>query len=1088
MLLRCALLNCQGLVSKRTNKLKSVEFENIFKSHDVILLTECWTNEFSEITVNNFDSFVLHRQENKKTSKRSSGGIVLYIRSRYVSNDTLVFTSHDDILWVKISSSVLSIDRDLYICLCYVVPDGSSRQALIETNIFDRILESVAHIESKSQKDFSMLICGDFNSRTSDKPDFVLDDDSRNVNFLPDEYTPDQFMSRYSEDIGHVNDNGLLLLDLCKQTGFRILNGRVGEDKGVGKFTFVGSRGSSVVDYVLASAELFQYIRTFKVHDPNILSDHCLISFSFEFGNELKTESIADSYDVIDGKFVWKAEFRDEYINRLNNEATTERLNLLHNNISSCDEDGINTCLNDFVSIFDDVCEPIFKKTKPSNSCNEYSFKRENPWYTDECNEKRHYFLHFLNKYRESKTDENRVNMVRARSNYKTLIRKCRYEYDREKTKTFVNAKNKNAKLYWNMLKKLSHVKPANIPLSTFEEYFKSVNDPSDPFYTPDDDVIHFNERYVNEEFHIMFDELNVAISEEELLKSIKQLKTNKSSGPDRLINEFFIHGKNVLLPIVLCLFNKIFENGSFPEGWSEGYIIPLHKKGSRFEAENYRGITLLSSLGKLFTRLINNRLTEWSEKYYVLIEAQAGFRVNMSTVDDVFVLHSLLTHVLNQGQILYCAFIDFTKAFDYVVRDNLWYKMIKLGIRGKILNIIKSMYSEVKSRVKFDNKLGSEFICALGVRQGECLSPMLFSLFLNDLEEVFASEGYEGLDIDILKIFMLLYADDIVIFSKSAEELQEGLNLLLNYCNRWKLKVNVDKTKIMVFRNGGVLPENLIFYYDNQVLEIVKKFKYLGIVFTAGGSFSECQNTLAGQAQKAIFQLNRYLYKFTFLSPRHKLELFDKLILPILNYGGEVWGFSKANVIERVHLQFCKRLLGVKKTTQNDFVYGELGRTSCITKRYLMIIKYWFKILFSEHVKYIKVVYNMMLSDIELYPNKTNWVSLLRNLLVSMGFNEVWIQQGVGNVDNFISLFKQRLTDNFIQNWQSSLEASSRAIFYRSFVTFQFQPYLDKVNISKYLQAYSKLRMSSHRLQIEAGRWVRPVKIPRNQRKCFFL
>ena len=210
-------------------------------------------------------------------------------------------------------------------------------------------------------------------------------------------------------------------------------------------------------------------------------------------------------------------------------------------------------------------------------------------------------------------------------------------------------------------------------------------------------------------------------------------------------------------------------------------------------------------------------------------------------------------------------------------------------------------------------------------------------------------------------------------------------------------------------------------------------------------------------------------------------------MILPILNYGGEVWGFSKANVIERVHLQFCKRLLGVKKTTQNDFVYGELGRTSCITKRYLMIIKYWFKILFSKGVKYIKVVYNMMLSDIELYPNKTNWVSLLRNLLVSMGFNEVWIQQGVGNVDNFISLFKQRLTDNFIQNWQSSLEASSRAIFYRSFVTFQFQPYLDKVNISKYLQAYSKLRMSSHRLQIEAGRWVRPVKIPRNQRKCFF-
>ena len=145
---------------------------------------------------------------------------------------------------------------------------------------------------------------------------------------------------------------------------------------------------------------------------------------------------------------------------------------------------------------------------------------------------------------------------------------------------------------------------------------------------------------------------------------------------------------------------------------------------------ENYRGITLLSSLGKLFTRLINNRLTDWSEKYYVLIEAQAGFRVNMSTVDDVFVLHSLLTHVLKEGKKLYCAFIDFAKAFDYEVRNNLWYKMIKLGIRGKILNIIKSMYSVVKSRVKYDNKLGNEFVCSLGVRQGECLSPLLFSLF----------------------------------------------------------------------------------------------------------------------------------------------------------------------------------------------------------------------------------------------------------------------------------------------------------------------------------------------------------------------
>ena len=98
-----------------------------------------------------------------------------------------------------------------------------------------------------------------------------------------------------------------------------------------------------------------------------------------------------------------------------------------------------------------------------------------------------------------------------------------------------------------------------------------------------------------------------------------------------------------------------------------------------------------------------------------------------------------------------------------------------------------------------------------------------------------------------------------------------------------------------------------------------------LVLLFTVGGSFSEAKITLAGQAKKANFQLNKYLYKFTFLPPRHKLYLFDKLILPILNYGSEVWGFSKATAVERVHLQFCKRQLGVKKTTQNDFIYGYL-------------------------------------------------------------------------------------------------------------------------------------------------------------------
>jgi len=107
-----------------------------------------------------------------------------------------------------------------------------------------------------------------------------------------------------------------------------------------------------------------------------------------------------------------------------------------------------------------------------------------------------------------------------------------------------------------------------------------------------------------------------------------------------------------------------------------------------------------------------------------------------MNTVDNIFVLHGLLTHVINQGKQLFCAFVDFTKAFNYVVRENLWYKLIKYGLRGKILDIIKSMYSVVKSKVKYNNMLSHDFFgCTLGVRQGKCLSPFLFSMFVNDLE-----------------------------------------------------------------------------------------------------------------------------------------------------------------------------------------------------------------------------------------------------------------------------------------------------------------------------------------------------------------
>ena len=109
-------------------------------------------------------------------------------------------------------------------------------------------------------------------------------------------------------------------------------------------------------------------------------------------------------------------------------------------------------------------------------------------------------------------------------------------------------------------------MKPANIPLSSFEKYFKSVNNPNDPFYTPNEDIVHFNERYAENEFNIMFATLNLDFTQEEVLNAIKQLKLNKSGGPDMLINEFLIYGKHIFTSTLCNLFNQIFASGYFPE------------------------------------------------------------------------------------------------------------------------------------------------------------------------------------------------------------------------------------------------------------------------------------------------------------------------------------------------------------------------------------------------------------------------------------------------------------------------------------------------------------------------------------------
>ena len=201
---------------------------------------------------------------------------------------------------------------------------------------------------------------------------------------------------------------------------------------------------------------------------------------------------------------------------------------------------------------------------------------------------------------------------------------------------------------------------------------------------------------------------------------------------------------------------------GCYPIAWSKGLIKLLYKGKSVNELNNFRDITILSCLGKVFDQILNLRLAKWVESLNILYNTQAGFRKNFSTEDNIFVLNTLITKSRYDGQKLYCAFIDYKKAFNSVYREGLWYKLMRYGCRGRLLKLLISMYSNTVSCIQTKEGITEFFKSFIGVQQGAVLSPLLFSLYVNDLNEALLDR--DGVFMDDISIKVLLYADDLVL------------------------------------------------------------------------------------------------------------------------------------------------------------------------------------------------------------------------------------------------------------------------------------------------------------------------------------
>ena len=372
------------------------------------------------------------------------------------------------------------------------------------------------------------------------------------------------------------------------------------------------------------------------------------------------------------------------------------------------------------------------------------------------------------------------------------------------------------------------------------------------------------------------------------------------------------------------------------------------------------------SCFGKLFTSILNDRLTTYINLNEMMSEAQAGFRKGYSTTDQIFTLKCTVELFLCQGRRLFGTFVDYSKAFDSINRATLWKKLFSYGITGKVIDVIMNMYKSIKSRVT-DSGIQSDFLKShVGVRQEDNLSPLLFALFLNDLDTFFTKQKLDTLDyIDklysdcsnnfsmMLNLFVLLYADDTVINTENECGMQRNLNLPNEYCNCNGLRVNIRKTKIMVFARSRTRLRNLpTFKLGNLDFDLVDDYIYLGITicFNWNGSFVNAKKLLHDKASKAMYSLIQTGRRLK-LPTDIMLKLFDNCVAPILLYGCEVWGYENTDIIEKVHTKFCKFIFGVSKFSHNMPIYGELGRYPLsITKQ--RMICYWTRILKSNQHK----------------------------------------------------------------------------------------------------------------------------------------
>ena len=635
---------------------------------------------------------------------------------------------------------------------------------------------------------------------------------------------------------------------------------------------------------------------------------------------------------------------------------------------------------------------------------------------------------------------------------------------------------------FWKYLKSMTNKKQneENLPkIDKLVKHFKTL------YFDEHIENDMNNDREVNDNLKKKYENLNTEFTENEVSKCVNNLKSKKSPGDDLITNEMIKCTNGGGIKLLTKLFNTILNLGYFPIEWNYGLLRLIHKDGDRDDEDNYRAITLNSCLGKLFCTILQNRLNLLLEKEKILCKEQAGFRKNHRATDHIFLLRKIVKTYTSQNKYLFTCFVDFSKAFDSIWRQALIQKVSNIGIHGKFLNIIKSIYTTTTNSIIVNDKLSETFPSNKGVKQGDTLSSTLFNLFLNDLPDIFKFEGNNPIYVGNTELSCLMYADDLIIISTCPISLQKCITKLEQYCDTWKLKINIRKTKIMIFNKQGSFINKYKFYYQKRLIENTKQYKYLGFVFTLSGKDNLGISNLLNQAKKAWFAIQKPLATSLNKNISTYLHLFDTQVKPIMLYACEAWTDSLKhhnnitdllckNNVENFHIRILKHLLGVHKKTSNISMLVETGRHPITLYAQEQSIKYFLRFPSTEEHSLLHDYYEKEENSTE----NGQFIEYIKDHLDKIGMSNIWKEQLLEKKNhyknhNIIKDIKLRKRDVSSQDIIStlSLQPGKLALLNEIKNTHKFETYLN-IHNRENRRAITKIRTSSHKLEIETGRW----------------